>query len=260
MSSSLLKVVYFDESSVIDYLQIFHKGKVEQTLEKVSKLDGEGKADGDVEVKDDPNLLQFLVGLKVNAGVGGSGSLGINRVKTTLIKNSLLFDFYNIVSRQRMHKHIKKLTDYKLQILPDSMAYYASIAPLTEMMEGKSQIDSDVSIKVDKMNTAIKALKGYFEIIGEKGSEEVIFRFNLDSFRNNYRLQDLTKMSLAIYAVEVGKGKKSDLNFDRQINANSSGIDENDFDGFDKLKPFHDKEIDDKELPIYDVYLAGVLL
>ena len=110
MSSSLLKVVYFDESSVIDYLQIFHKGKVEQTLEKVSKLDGEGKADGDVEVKDDPNLLQFLVGLKVNAGVGGSGSLGINRVKTTLIKNYLLFDFYNIVSRQRMHKHIKKLT------------------------------------------------------------------------------------------------------------------------------------------------------
>ena len=110
------------------------------------------------------------------------------------------------------------------------------------------------------MNAAIKALKGYFEIIGEKGSEEVIFRFNLDSFRNNYRLQDLTKMSLAIYAVEVGKGKKSDLNFDRQINANSSGIDENDFDGFDKLKPFHDKEIDDKELPIYDVYLAGVLL
>ena len=200
------------------------------------------------------------MGLKVNAGVGGSGSLGINRVKTTLIKNSLLFDFYNIVSRQRMHKHIKKLTDYKLQILPDSMAYYASIAPLTEMMEGKSQIDSDVSIKVDKMNAAIKALKGYFEIIGEKGSEEVIFRFNLDSFRNNYRLQDLTKMSLAIYAVEVGKGKKSDLNFDRQINANSSGIDENDFDGFDKLKPFHDKEIDDKELPIYDVYLAGVLL
>ena len=50
MSSSLLKVVYFDESSVIDYLQIFHKGKVEQTLEKVSKLDGEGKADGDVGV------------------------------------------------------------------------------------------------------------------------------------------------------------------------------------------------------------------
>lgn len=262
MSSNLLKVVYFDESSVIDYLQIFNKGNIERTLETVSKLNGKGEAEGDAEIGIDSKWLQLLTGLKAkeNAGVGGSGSLGVNRVKTTLLKNSLLFDFLSSVSRQRVHKHIQKLTDYRLQILPDSMAYYASIAPLTEMMEGKSQIDSDFSIKIDKMYAAIRALKGYFEIIGKKGSEKVIFRFNLDSFRNNYRLQDLTKMSLAIYAVKVGKGKKSELNFDSQINTDSSEIDEKDFDCFLNPVSSKNKHIDEKALPIYDVYLAGVLL
>lgn len=57
---------------------------------------------------------------------------------------------------------------------------------------------------VSKMNQGIRNTKGYYELIGTKEKNEDdsnrkvvdkrIFRFNIDSFKNNYRIQDLRKM------------------------------------------------------------------
>lgn len=275
MKNTLTKVVYFDENSVLDYLQIFNKGKMKQFIQVVKNLSGGlgGGANADLEKKDKSLtgiIAQNLAGVsgKGKIDFGAKGGLSGDRIKTTLIENSVLFDFISSINRQRKSK-IEILKDYKLDILPDSMAYYASIAPLTEMMEGKSKIDTDISLNVDKMYSAIKALKGYFEVIGtesgRKGQKQIIFRFNLNSFRDNYRLQDVTKMSLIIFAINSGSETKAELNFNSQFNSDEDSIVENDFDGFtgqnytiDNNVEKEEQQKQQKQLPIYDVYLAGI--
>lgn len=267
MKNNLRKIVYFDENSAVDFLQVFHKGKLSETIKTINTLAGnfDGEVSGGVEAGKEgvSKMIDAITGIsgKGKAGLDLGGKWDRNKVKTTLIENSVLYDFIKSVNRQR-HQTIEILTDYQLKILPDTLTYYASFAPLTEMMEGESKIDPDISLKIDKMYSAIKALKGYFEVIGtRKSNEEVIFRFNLNSFKNNYRLQDLTKMSLLVYAIKVGEEKKSDLNFNKEFNNFDSSIDENDFLGFSGITvetTIAEEKNYEITLPVYDVYLAGV--
>ncbi|MBD4420690.1 hypothetical protein GUG91_11275, partial [Xanthomonas citri pv. citri] len=73
---------------------------------------------------------------------------------------------------------------------------------------------------VSKMNEAIRSIKGYFELIGTRGNENRVFRFNIESFKNNYRIQDLKFMNLTLYSVLVGEISKENLNYDKEFDLN----------------------------------------
>ena len=82
-------------------------------------------------------------------------------------------------------------------------------------------------------------------------------RFNIDSFKNNYRLQDLRRMNLTIYSIYVGDTKLSDLNFETEFELESKKNELN-FKGFASDVEGSDKSNIDKIIPVYDVILAGV--
>lgn len=274
MAENLKKIIYFDETSAIDLLQIEKKGNFNQTIELVNEVSGE--ADGGVKASAAAGkqsavkaVFEKLTGLSgsIEGQVGVSGTVHGGRIAKTLLENTLLYDFLDTVEFRKRKSLIDITSGYKLTIDKESMTYFAMIAPITEMMEGNQRVDEEITMTVSKMNQGIRNTKGYYELIGTKnksednstdkeGIDKRIFRFNIDSFKNNYRIQDLRRMNLNLYSIYVGETYMSDLNFEKEFDLNSDRT-ELDFQGFGNKN--HDKkDIPDEIVPVYDVILAGV--
>ncbi len=257
------KIIYFDETSAVDLLQIRQKGKLSRTIETIKEFSGgvgaEAKVDASLNHDGGAmNIIKKVVGFQGGFGAefGLDGSFDGNRIAKTVIANSLLYDFLTAVESRRGNPLLEICEGYTLSIPKDSMTYFATIAPFTEMMEGNQKLENpDITMAVSKMNTGIRGSKGYYELIGESNQDKKIFRFNIDTFKNNYRIQDLPKMDLALYAIQVGKTKLSHLNFETEFNINngSSGLEFTAVasDNLEKVK-------EEKSVDVYDVFIAGV--
>lgn len=273
LAESLKKIIYFDETSAIDLLQIEKKGNFNQTIELVNET--EGNIDGEVKATAAAGkqsavktVFERLTGFSgsVEGQVGISGTMHGGRIAKTLLENTLLYDFLDTVEFRKRKPLIDIVDNYKLSIDKESMTYFAMIAPITEMMEGQQRVDEEISMTVSKMNQGIKNTKGYYELIGtkvlsennsdKKSLDKRIFRFNIDSFKNNYRIQDLRKMNLNLYSIYVGETRMSELKFENEFDLKSDKT-EIDFSGFGDDEPKKDEK-PDEIIPVYDVILAGV--
>lgn len=270
MTESLKKVVYFDETSAMDLLQIEKKGNFNKTVELVTSTSGGAEGDAKVSAELGKQSAMKLLFEKVTGASGTlQGSAGFNgsfqgeRLAKTILENSLLYDFLDTVEFRKKKPLINIVDGYKLSIEKDSMTYYAMISPLTEMMEGNQLIDdtSDITMTISKMNSGIKGSKGYFDLVGEKGNETRVFRFNIESFKNNYRIQDLRKMNLTLYSICVGETTIAELKFETEFELDEER-NEIEFQGFgnekDKTDEEEEKGIKTNKVPVYDVILAGV--
>lgn len=270
---SLKKIIYFDETSAIDLLQIEKKGNFNQTIELVNEVSGgaNGEINASVAAGKQSAVKTFfekVTGLSASfdGQVGTSGNVHSGKIAKTLLENTLLYDFLDTVEFRKRKPLIDISDGYKLTIDKESMTYFAMIAPITEMMEGNQRVDEEITMTVSKMNQGIRNTKGYYELIGTKEKNEDdskrkvvdkrIFRFNIDSFKNNYRIQDLRKMKLNLYSIYVGETYMSELNFKEEFDLNSEKT-ELDFEGFGSQR-LKENNTPDEIIPVYDVILAGV--
>lgn len=259
---TIKKVVYFDESTAFDFLQIETKGKLTRTTELMSTMNSnaKGEASGSVNVGKSGAVKAIFdkfvgIGVSMDGTIGASGNFQGEKIARTILENSVLYDFIDTVELRRKKPLVDITSDYALEISRDSMSYFAMIAPISEMMEGNQVVDGmdDVTMSVSKLNVGIRGMMGYFELIGRNMSGEIerIFRFNINSFKNNYRIQDLAKMNLTLYSIKVGKTKLSDLDFMAKFNPQNNNLS---FSGItDNLETENEKEF-----PVFDVILAGV--
>lgn len=99
----------------------------------------------------------------------------------------------------RKKNYLVDITEnYTLEISENSMSYFAMIAPISEMMEGvKYRRHGKCIYVIFEVEFWNKRDKGYFELLGYNKEHKIerIFRFNINSFKNNYRIHDLTKMT-----------------------------------------------------------------
>lgn len=130
------------------------------------------------------------------------------------------------------------------------------VSPYLYMMKNETNIPvGDFSIAVEKLENTLKSAKGYYEFVGTKGNSKVILRFNIFSLRNNYKINDLLKMNLSIYAIKVGTSSLDQLNINNEIDIDEPFI----LATNPEYKPDVDSEDDKtKKIHIYDVLLAGV--
>lgn len=269
------KIIYFDETSAIDLLQVRQKGHLTRTEETIRSMSGKIGADAGIKAQLDEDgginkLARHISGLSagINSMMEANGSFNGSKIARTVIENSLLYDFLESAESKRGTPLLDIVEGYSLSIPKDSMTYFATIAPLTEMMEGHQQLDNpDITMAVSKMNSGIRNSKGYYEVVGEKNDSKFgktvvtqkVFRFNIDAFKNNYRIQDLPKMNLALYAIHVGTTKLSQLNFETEFNLDSQQS-EVGFRGLAKLTqpPQRTDSNGEDSLDVFDVVLAGV--
>lgn len=261
MNEYLSKIVYFDEGSVTDYVQIVAGGKLEKTTELLDLDNDNGEADVKAEASVGiSGIFKSLIGVGAKAETNANVNISYKSesLVKTILQNTILTDFLDLAKDESLG--IKKYNDVEIKVIKDSLSFIVMVAPYLKMFkDGAFKLDSDLNLSVDmiKIDDSIKMAKGYFEFEGISNQESIILRFNIESFRNNYKVADLLKMRLSIFAVPVGKVERKKLSITSELSMAGSSIGESEYDnpeyGIDEENT---KEEDC--LMVYDVLLAGV--
>ena len=213
----MIKVVYFDNSSAIDYLNIYNGGEKIQTDEEIKKNTEELTTKANASIFAKLSWLPFF-GANMEAGIDAEINSNDNSLVKTTISNTILTDF---IQKSDGDDRLIKFKGYQLSPYKNSITFFKMFTPYLKMT--KSDFESEgVTFDLAKMDESFENGKGYYELIAEKNENEEIkkyvFRFNIKAFRNNYTMADLIKMDLNYTAVKVGKVYENMLDIGKEIN------------------------------------------
>lgn len=261
----LCKIVYFDEGSATDFVQIVHGGGLKTTTELFKSGEDKSAATVNAEAKASLGaLLHGLLGAKASAGADASLSTSFDsgEMAKSIITNTLLTDFLACVSSSN-DSSIQVFEGYGISPVNNSMSSFMLLTPYLGMLHSGSSVSAgDFAISLDRIDDAIKKGKGYYEFLAVSKTNEKdrrLLRFNGSALKNNYKLPDLTKMDLLFYAVKVGKTRISDLDVESELEfVGSSSMPKNPDYPVASTAAGNDLASDDEELDMYDVILAGV--
>ncbi len=207
----MIKVVYFDELSATDYLNIYDGGEKVKTVEEIENQHNELTAKLGAKLLKKLNWLPILGGEISLSGDIEHSYLGTSLIKNTL-SNTVLTDFIN---KSKDDDRIWKLERYILKTYKNSIAFFKMFTPYLTITKSNLTTSDGFMIDISKLDEAFKNGKGYYEMIAEKNTSECrkrcILRFNIQAFRNNYGIADLTKMNLNYFAIKVGETKEEML-------------------------------------------------
>lgn len=244
-STSFIKIVYFDEESVSDLLDVSAGGKAASTTEQVKERAANVQSKAEASMAAKFSWLPFFGGsAEVSAGMSAS-NLGRSILNKTL-SNTILTDY---LARVDDHKGVKRLAGLQVVARKDSAAFVKMFTPYMAMLKM-----DELPINLAALDAALDAAKGYYELVGEEPSgTKCILRFNIRAFRNNYGLADLGRMQLVFHGILVGKADEASLTMAAEMNPSN---DEEPVTVSQLLDG--DEANDDERLDVYDVLLAGV--
>lgn len=269
--SEFLKIIYFDEAFVADYMQIIAGGELKKTTEFISEVSSELSTSATAEVgvgtekKGIFKLFSLLSGVSFKAEAKGEADLSRtkNRIVKNILENTLLADFIALLEADKKRPKNKRCEGIeifpKITVYPEvnSFSFIMLIAPFLQMIDGKiplkSSDGSEFVLDISKMEDAINKGRGYYEFVANIEGVEKILRFNLDAFRNNYTMSDLPKMQLTYFAIKVGKINKQDLRVEKEFEFGTNKSSKRaDYTG-------ESNNQETTEIDVYDVVLAGVV-
>lgn len=265
-----IKVIYFDESSVADYMQIISGGEFKKTTEFITSISSDTNAEAEVEgnigtsKQNIPKLFSFFSGISFNASAKASTDINKkkDRIAKNILENTILADFLDLIDKDNRKKDknklclsIKLFENLRMYPEPNSFSFLMLAAPFFTMMNGDVPIPNDdgseFKLDISKIEEAIVRGRGYYEFISTPDGKETIFRFNNSAFRNNYTLSDLPKMQISLYAIHVGKTDKKKLDLSNEFEFGTRNK--------NRVNYMQELESEDiKELDVYDVVLAGI--
>lgn len=242
--TKILKVIYFDENSAMDYLNISRGGNLQIIQEMQKKKEAQDQVDAKTGVSAKLNFLRIF---SLNSELSGTSnySKANEDIFKSTVTSTILTDFIEEANKDK--ENIRCFEEYNIEPVKESMSFYKLCTPYMVLLKEKFWSNISDEIDFNKLDVLLDEVKGYYEFIIKKGKEKAILRFNKDSFRNNYKLSDLFKMDLTYYAILVGHGKVEDLDVQKEMVFNTKEIT---VDGV-----LNDE---DNNLEIYDVIMAGV--
>lgn len=271
LQTKLCKIIYFDDESITDYLQLKSGGELERTTELLNTASKKETINAGASGKIGfGGILKALIGWNMEAGanVSAGASFSGEKMVRNIIKNTILTDFVNSLDNNESNATasklpkgtIKKFKGYKVTAEQDSLSYFVMVSPYMNMFQSGSVIPSgELNISLDKLDNALRNAKGYYEFVGTKGNSKVVLRFNIKSFKNNYMISDLLKMNLSIFAIKVGNTTLDMLNINNELNLDLPKIlvDNPSYEDSD-ININGVKSHSVKSIPVFDVLLAGV--
>lgn len=271
-NNSFLKVIYFDESFVADFMQIIAGGELKKTTEFISEVNSEMGAEAGVDgsVGTEKNglskIFSFLSGASINLEAGAHANIArkSDKIAKNIIENTLLADFIALLDADKRRTKNKRCTGIKIFpkviVRPEvnSFSYMMLIAPFLSMIDGELPIQTDdgsaMKIDITKIEEAIEKGRGYYEFLATIEGQDIVLRFNRNAFRNSYTMSDLPKMRLTYYAIHVGQIEKSDLQVQKEFEfgttKSSKRVD---------YAPASESGSVATGIDVYDVVLAGVV-
>lgn len=261
----LNKIIYFDEPSVTDYVQMNAGGELKTTIELLDSRDNNSQvgvkasAGANIGIS---KLFKSLVGFEASIDTTATKQVSFQNDKLVrnILQNTILTDFL-IISNERYvvnanESGIRLFDGYSLEVVENSLSYMIMVSPYLTMFKGAEIQNSDagLDIAMEKIDSAIKLAKGYYEFVGVKENEKAVLRFNIDGFKNNYKISDLLKMNISMFAIKVGQIEEKQLAIDEEFVIKSSKKKEADNPDYDSAGRIEQVE----KLNVYDVMLAGV--
>lgn len=241
--NTIRKVVYFDEGSALDYVDLVNEGHLSSTIEELTKTEGSSEVGTKTELGLMAKFLGlFKIGTSVNAGANVK-TLG-NSVLNTTLSNTILTDFLNL----KQFNDIKEFKNIHVYPYENSISYLKCFTPYLMVLKN----DIINGLNINSFNSVLEDAKGYYELLFDEDETTSILRFNIKSFRNNYYLSDLMKMKLTYYAIEVGECNLSKLEINNELSFNTTKK------TISSTEILEQKEICEQNVKIYDVILAGV--
>lgn len=110
MENSICKIVYFDEDSVTDYVQIIAGGELEKTTQLLKETNisvgAEDSASGKAGIS---GVFKALLGLEAQASAKASMgiTLNTNKMAKNIVKNTILTDFLGVLNEETQTKRKK---------------------------------------------------------------------------------------------------------------------------------------------------------
>lgn len=242
----MIKIVYFDEQSASDYLDMSAGGRTAMTKEAVQNRVSEMHSKLEASVAAKFSWLPFL-GASAEMGGGGSAGRASESILSKTLSNTILTDYLEQVQDD---ERVRRLKDLQLTASKESMAYMKMYTPY--MIAAK---DKDDTIDLARLDEALASAKGYYELVGQNRAtgDKCVLRFNLKAFRNSYGLTDLARMRLSYHGVLVGRTLESSLTMAAEMNPQQQTSTPTALDLVDGKVSEKEKELD-----VFDVILAGV--
>ena len=271
-NNNFLKVIYFDESFVADFMQIMAGGELKKTTEFISEVNSEMGAevgvDGSVGTEKNglSKIFSFLSGASINLEAGAHANVArkSDKIAKNIIENTLLADFIALLDADKRRTKNKRCTGIKIFpkviVRPEvnSFSYMMLIAPFLSMIDGELPIQTDdgsaMKIDITKIEEAIEKGRGYYEFLATIEGQDIVLRFNRNAFRNSYTMSDLPKMRLTYYAIHVGQIVKSDLQVQKEFEFGTTKLSKR----VDYASASESGSVA-TGIDVYDVVLAGVV-
>ena len=230
--TEFLKIVYFDEAAAQDYVDVTNGGRLDwstqENKEKIAKIVAE---------------------IEAQAKSDASASAELTTAFDQTIKNTLLTDYIQAASKDEQVKKFENSGVYAPEnsvTLYKMLSSYLTIVPKEEM-----------PIDMEKLNEAILGERGYYDMLLKTEKErKSVLRFNLQAFKNNYNLVDLSKMKLTYFGIKVGTCGENHLSIDKEFDFQPAEDKTTAEEIVEGEKAASEEE---KELDVYDIVLAGVV-
>ena len=246
-SSKMMKVVYFDETAATDYITIQNGGQIDwsttENKERLAKI----IAEIDVQAKGGFNLFSFI-----KSSLSGNANVNLDTNTSKLIKstvtNTLLTDYISMASKD---KNIRQFHNDGVYAPKNSISMYRMYSSYLNIVP-KEQIPIDL----EGLNNALLGERAYYQMLLNSEKEpSCLLRFNINAFKNDYSLADLSKMNLSYFGVKVGQCTKEQLSLEKEfeINTSTNTPDVKKIVTGDTSKSFI------QYLDVYDIVLAGVM-
>jgi len=243
----MIKIVYFDEKSAIDYIDIYNDGRKSEA--QLKQKGTSSRLSGDIGISIQDGMLFKMLGPLLRLSAKSKAEAHLNRVTEDLVRttisNTVLSDYINLAS---VDDKIIKFDGYRVYPEKDSISHIKMYTPYLKILN----IDN-IDIDIAETDSVLENAKGYYELIAEKDGEKAILRFNIKAFKNNYFLFDLKKMNLKYFAVKIGQMNLNDL-----IAKNEFDFENNVVTSLDELERADSADQESNDVDVYDVVLAGV--
>lgn len=241
----MIKVVYFDEESASDYLDISAGGKEVATSESVQERTKEAHTKVEAGLIAKLSWLPFL-GVQADASAGAGLSAAGKSILSKTLSNTILTDY---LKQSEDDDRIVQLRGLRVTAPKDSMAFMKMFTPY--MIIAKTE---DQGIDLARLDEALAGAKGYYELLGESvEGKKIVLRFNINAFRNNYGLTDLGRMELAFHGIRVGKSTERGLGMQAEMTTDVEAEAVTPVSLVDGVAGANEELLD-----VYDIVLAGV--
>jgi len=133
---AIVKIVYFDEGSAADYVQIEHGGALDNVTTLLDQASSSGTAGVQGEASAKTKLLKALFGVGVSGDIEGSfnKSFVSGTIVKSIISNTVLTDFLNTVeSSESSTSSIVELDKLRIEKIPGSISSMTLLTPYFSM-------------------------------------------------------------------------------------------------------------------------------